>query len=106
MGFTATENKGFRMNFENGFEISVQWGIENYCDKKSFNSDIDPTKERIWESTSAEIAVFDDKGIVPVGKDDQIIGWCSAEDVAKYIAIVADADHDDEIIDKIKSLKI
>ena len=106
MSFIATQNKGFRMKFENGFEISVQWGIENYCEKKSFNTDIDPTKERIWESSSAEIAVFDDKGIVPVGEDDQIIGWCSAEDVAKYIAIVADADHDDEIIDKIKSLKI
>ena len=106
MGFTATENKAFRMNFENGFEISVQWGIENYCEKRSFNTDIDSTKERIWESTSAEIAVFNDGGIVPIGEDDQVIGWCSADEVAKYIAIVADADHDDEIIDKIKALKI
>ena len=74
--------------------------------KKSFNTDTDPTKERIWESTSAEIAVFNDNGIIPIGEDDQIIGWCSADEVAKYIAIVAAADHDDEIIDKIKSLKI
>ena len=106
MGFIATQNKGFRMNFENGFEISVQWGIENYCEKRSFNTDIDSTKERIWESTSAEKAIFNDEGIVPIGEDDQIIGWCSADEVAKYIAIVADADHDDEIIDKIKSLKV
>jgi len=93
MGFTATENKGFRMNFENGFEISVQWGIENYCEKKSFNTDIDPTKERIWESGNAEIAVFDDNAlpprIVPIGGDDQVIGWLTPNEVAKAIEIVS-----------------
>jgi len=106
MSFTATQNKGFRMKFDNGFEISVQWGAENYCEKKSFNTDIDPRKERIWESKNAEIAVFDDEGIVPIGGDDQVIGWLSPDEVAKVIAIVADADHDDEIIDKIKTIKL
>jgi hypothetical protein len=94
------------MKFDNGFEISVQWGAENYCEKKSFNTDIDPRKERIWESKNAEIAVFDDEGIVPIGGDDQVIGWLSPDEVAKVIAIVADADHDDEIIDKIKTIKL
>ena len=28
--FTATNNKGFQMKFENGFAISVQWGPGNY----------------------------------------------------------------------------
>jgi len=106
MSFTATQNKGFRMKFDNGFEISVQWGAENYCEKKSFNTDIDPRKERIWESKNAEIAVFGDEGIVPIGGDDQVIGWLSPDEVAKVIAIVADADHDDEIIDKIKTIKL
>ena len=106
MSFIATQNKGFRMEFDNGFSISVQWGIENYCEKKSFNTDIDPTKERIWESTSAEIAVFDDEGIVPVGGDDQVIGWLSPDEVAKYIAIVSKARNKDEIIDKIQSLSL
>jgi len=106
MSFTATQNKGFRMKFDNGFEISVQWGAENYCEKKSFNTDIDPRKERIWESKNAEIAVFDEEGIVPIGGDDQVVGWLSPDEVAKVIAIVADADHDDEIIDKIKTIKL
>tara|TARA_R110000765_G_C18685962_1_gene579972 strand:- start:297 stop:623 length:327 start_codon:yes stop_codon:yes gene_type:complete len=104
MSFIATQNKGFRMEFDNGFSISVQWGIENYCEKKSFNTDIDPTKERIWESTSAEIAVFDDEGIVPVGGDDQVIGWLSPDEVAKYIAIVSSATNKNEIETKIKEL--
>ena len=106
MSFTATQNKGFRMKFDNGFEISVQWGAENYCEKKSFNTDIDPRKERIWESKNAEIAVFDDEGIVTIGGDDQVIGWLTPDEVAKVITIVADADHDDEIIDKIKTIKL
>ena len=32
--FLATRNKGFRMVFENKFEISVQWGPGNYCERK------------------------------------------------------------------------
>ena len=106
MGFTATQNKGFRMNFENGFTISVQWGTENYCEKKSYNTDTDPTKERIWESTSAEIAVFNDVGIVPVGNSDEVIGWGSADEVATVIAIVQSAhpDNQEEMVEEIKSL--
>ena len=106
MSFTATQNKGFRMKFDNGFEISVQWGAENYCEKKSFNTDIDPRKERIWESTSAEIAVFNDEGIVPIGSDDQVIGWLSADKVAKIIEGVSSAESSEEIINEIKALKI
>ena len=106
MGFTATENKGFRMNFENGFEISVQWGIENYCENKSFNTDTDPRKERLWESMNAEIAVFDENGIVPVGGEDQVIGWLSPNEVAKIIEGVSSAESRDEIINEIKALKI
>ena len=105
MSFIATQNKGFRMKFDNGFEISVQWGTENYCEKKSFNTDIDPRKERIWESKNAEIAIFDDEGIVSIGGDDQVVGWLSSDEVAKYIAIVSSAETKNEIITKIKSIK-
>ncbi len=104
MSFIATQNKGFRMKFENGFSISVQWGTENYCEKKSFNTDIDPRKERIWESTSAEIAVFNEEGIVPIGGDDQVIGWLSSNEVALVITIVSSSKDKDEIEDRIKHL--
>ena len=32
--FTSGYIKGFRMTFENGYSISVQWGVGNYCDKQ------------------------------------------------------------------------
>ena len=107
MSFVATRNKGFAMTFENGFGISVQWGTENYCEKKSFNTDTDPMENDRWESLSAEIAVFDkDRKIVPVGKSDDVIGWCSADEVAKIIEGVSSAESSEEIINEIKALKI
>ena len=104
MSFIATQNKGFRMKFENGFSISVQWGIENYCEKKSFNTNTDPRKERLWESMNAEITVFDDDGIVSIGGDDQVIGWLSPDEVAKVIEGVTSAESSEEIINGLKTL--
>ena len=61
-------------------------------------------KEPIWESKSAEIAVFNDEGIVPVGNSDEVIGWCSADEVATVIAIVQSAhpDNQKEMVEEIK----
>ena len=111
MSFIATQNKGFRMKFDNGFSISVQWGTMNYCEKKNLMAEYkDEMKEPIWESKSAEIAVFNEEGIVPIGGDDQVIGWLTPNEVAKIIAIVAAAinakEFEGEIQRKIKDLRI
>ena len=105
MTFVATRNKGFAMTFENGFGISVQWGTENYCEKKSFNTDTDPMKHDRWESLSAEIAIYKDKKFIDLG-DDQVIGWLSPDKVAKVIEGVSSAESSEEIINEIKALKI
>ena len=81
MSFVATRNKGFAMTFNNGFTISVH---------------------KRWDSLSAEIAVFDNEGMISIGDTDEVLGWCSAEDVAKYIAIVSSAKDANEIIENIK----
>ena len=110
MTFVATKNTGFAMTFDNGFTISVQWGTFNYCEKKNLSADIDEEmKTKRWESRTAEIAVFDkDRKIVPVGKSDDVIGWCSADEVAKYITIVQSttAGNTEELEEKFKELKI
>ena len=105
MSFVATKNKGFAMTFENGFGISVQWGTENYCEKKSFNTDTAPVDPHRWESLSAEIAIYKDQKFIDLG-DDQVIGWLSPDKVAKVIEGVASAESSEEIINEIKSLKI
>ena len=111
--FLTTRNKGFRMTFENGFAISVQWGPGNYCEKKDEDFD-KPEKERFWESCSAEIAVIDTNnniqenssvGMISLGRDT-VEGWVSADQVAKVIAIVQSSKTTEEIQQKYKALNI
>ena len=111
--FLATRNKGFRMTFENGFAISVQWGPGNYCEKKDEDFD-KPEKERFWESCSAEIVVNDTNnniqenssvGMISLGRDT-VEGWVSADQVAKVITIVQSSKTKEEIQQKYKALNI
>ena len=92
--FVATQNKGFGITFDNGFTISVQWGIENYCENRNLDIDFEdlpnPKEVNRWESRNAEIAVFDKDGeIIQAGKDDHVIGWLTPNEVAKAIEIVS-----------------
>ena len=105
--FVATRNKGFAMTFDNNYTISVQWGTENYCEKK--HTTIHPTnpmERKLWDSLSAEIAVFDNEEMINISSDgvDAVIGWLGTHDVAKVIAIVSSAGSVEEIQTKIKKL--
>ena len=104
--FQITNHKGFRMGFKNGFEISVQWGPGNYCERKDedFNK---PQEERFWESRTAEIAIFDSKddSMITLGKDN-VDGWLTPDKVAKVIAIVQSSKTTEEIQQKYKALNI
>ena len=120
--FTSGYNKGFRMTFENGYSISVQWGVGNYCEKQ-MNTNYEgneSTKHDFWTSNSAEIAVFNKEGsMIPItgytleNKDgtednytDVVSGWLSTNQVAKVIAIVSSAQTEDEMTKKLKSLNL
>ena len=102
--FLATRNKGFRMGFDNGFEISVQWGPGNYCERKDedFNK---PQEERFWESRTAEIAIFDskDNSMITLGEDN-VDGWLTSDKVAKVITMVSLAKTKNEITEKYKTI--
>ena len=94
--FRTNSNKGFFMEFENGFGISVQWGTMNYCSVKNLESGVmtemvGNSKEfrNAWESNTAEIAVFKGDTMMSVGNGDQVIGWLATDDVAKVIEIVS-----------------
>ena len=113
--FVATRNKGFAMTFDNNYTISVQWGTENYCEKKNttiHSTDphwpVDPMEHTRWESLSAEIAVFEGERMLSVATDgvDDVIGWLGTDDVAKIITIVQSAhpDNEEEMVEEIKTL--
>ena len=104
--FLVTRNKGFRMTFENGFAISVQWGPENYCDRKNEEDFDKPMDERFWESRTAEIAVFNKEGEFIGIADNAVVGWLTTDKVAKCITVVQSATTKEEIETKIKALNL
>lgn len=109
--FNSTHNKGFQMTFDNGFRLSVQWGVGNYCQRKSDLQFGDEMKGNFWESTSAEIAVFNDNAkntpIIPLNDGlDMVCGWLNTDQVAKVMTIVQSAKSADEIILKCKALNL
>ena len=103
--FKITLHKGFRMGFENGFEISVHWGPENYCEKKDHTDFNEPINERFWESRTAEIAIFDskDNSMITLGENN-VDGWLTSDKVAKVITMVSLAKTKNEITEKYKTI--
>ena len=97
--FTNTP-MGFHMEFPNGWIISVQWGPGNYCETRRKDEDgwISPFDGRYHEfvSTTAEIAVMhkDHSRMYPISEHDDVKGWVSATEVAKYIQWVSQLDSD------------
>ena len=118
--FTTSYNKGFSMTFGNGFSISVQWGVGNYCEKRDSGEWNEATKHDFWSSNSAEIAVFgiDGEFISISGYElenedgtvkkvnDVVSGWLSADTVAKCITIIQSATTKEEIETKIRALNL
>jgi len=68
--FTSVQNRGFKLQFDNGWTISVQFGPGNYCDRQRDAYDA-PMKEIAWSSENAEIAAWN--------KDDRWWDFDNAE---------------------------
>jgi hypothetical protein len=83
---SSTNNKGFRMTFENGWTISVQFGYGNYCDNNHHPEGFDfSTKQDIVNSSNAEIAIWDKDGEWFDFGGDTVKGYCTADEVASWI---------------------
>jgi len=78
--FTKTEN-GFRITCENGYAISVQFGLGNYCSNRNGDSNT---------STDAEIAVLDGNGeFVALSEYDDVVGYQSVNDFSLILSAVS-----------------
>lgn len=91
--FSVVNSKGFTMRFANNWEISVMFGEGNYCSNKM---GVSPVKRNGFDmvfSTSAEVAIFNDKGRMqdwpPFLHNDTVLGWCDADKVASIILWVS-----------------
>lgn len=82
--FRTTDANGFHITFANGITLSVQWNPGNYCSDRSGERGVHR------ESLTAEVAAWDaeDKWL-KLGDNDDVLGWQTADDVAKIIQMVS-----------------
>ena len=81
-------NSGFKLTFNNGLTISVQFDNGNYCSR----SRIKPKEEEVdIESTDAEIAIWDENDNWHSFNGDIVKGYVDANEVAMWIGKVANA---------------
>ncbi len=72
---------GFTLTFDNGYEVSVQWGPGVYSDAAKVHP----------AASSAEVAVFDPTGkfvtgvVCPDFTDHDVAGWVKADAVAEIL---------------------
>lgn len=83
--------KGFSITFENKLTISVMFGAGNYCEKRNDTPAFRAPYKFEHESTSAEIAIWDEKDTWFNFGSDQVKGWVSSDEVAKWITKVQKA---------------
>jgi len=92
--FKSSYNKGFSMTYQNGLTISVQWGVGNYCERRSLTkSFMDAHSKQTVESPNAEIAIWNSKGTMFEFEHDQVKGFVDADEVAQWIELTKNAIH-------------
>lgn len=63
--FSISENKGFQITLDNGYTVSVQFGVINYCDNKDIGVSIttDTTiNDPVPDCKNAETALINSDG--------------------------------------------
>lgn len=88
--FKAGE-KGFQITFENGYTVSVQFGIGNYCENRSYasfpNYSVADREAGERGSRDAEVAVWNAAGEwESLSENDTVIGWQSPEEVLAILS--------------------
>jgi len=107
--FVITQGSGFQLTLGNGWTVSVQFGAGNYASNRDAEY-LASRKVDFWESNTAEIAAWygereermGTSNWYSFGNDDQVKGWCSADEVVRFLGMVAtlpsrnltDADYD------------
>lgn len=78
--FTVYSSKGFTVTFENGLEVSVMLGTENYCENRGME-----VGHYTATSRDAEVAVFKHHKMIttPFTPDESnpVVGWQNPLDV-------------------------
>ena len=85
---------GFFMDFPNGYRLSIQYGIGNYCSNQSYVPGPDPAHDELGTTSTFEVAVMDYtiEGCPFVGLRHDVAGGVRASELAFLIRSVQEAD--------------
>lgn len=84
--FRITGAKGFHITLDNGWTVSVQFGVGNYCD--NYWSTVFEESDVL--SITAEIAAWDKRGRWYKFEDGATVkGYCSATEVFAFFNVIA-----------------
>ena len=89
--FRITQGKGYSMTFPNGWTVSVQWGVMNYCTNRSMDR-WTPSADAIAGSAgspTAEIAAWDQNGVWYDFGADTVKGWVTPAEVLDFMNLIA-----------------
>lgn len=93
-GFSCRRNQGFQITLSNGYTVSVQFGIHNYCAARNLSPSANfdawkTTDDDTHTCEDAEVAIIDPNGeFVPFDSGDTVRGRTDPDTVAKIIAWV------------------
>ena len=91
--FTNTYNKGFQLEMKNGWTVSVQWGVGNYCSRRWEDNFDAPRKDDYWQSNTAEIAAWKTdsprREWYSFGEEEDVKGYCNVQEVTDFICLIA-----------------
>ena len=92
--FNITDHKGFQLEMKNGWTVSVQWGVGNYCSRRWEDDLFAPRKDDYWQSKTAEIAAWKRDGETnrewySFGEGEEVKGYCDVQEVIEFINMVA-----------------
>lgn len=102
--FRNTRGRGVHFSFENGYMVSVQWGVMNYCSNRStdfqkYEKELNTKAgDSFIESDTAEVAILNEKGDwvtkdvwQMIGRDrpnEDVIGHLSTDEVIDLLYLV------------------
>ena len=78
---------GFHLTFPDGFVLSCQYGIANYCHNQDYSMRPMPEHGDLGETSTMEVALMDSKGHFVVLEHD-VAGWVPVSVLGNLIAAV------------------
>lgn len=82
--FQTNSHHGFHIKFGNGWTASVQWGHGTYSDNHRR-----PWEEGITDSSTAEVAAYNENGDWHSFGEENVLGWQTPEEVAAFLDMVS-----------------